>query len=100
MRFLYYRKGEMIVKKYPHAKCPGHKTTNKGDMKGITITSNDGSVNVIPVLSIDAKTIVFRAKCLMPPGRIEELENELTEKIGIKCVIIGPHTELAAVIDG
>lgn len=88
------------MRKYPHVKSPGYKGANSKEMKTIVITNNEGITNVIPILSIGTKMIVFRTKCLMTDRRVKELEQSLTDTIGIKCVVIDPHTELAAVVYG
>ncbi|RFZ78778.1 hypothetical protein DS742_11745 [Lacrimispora amygdalina] len=67
---------------------------------GIAFANDNGSVNVVPIISVGTEKIIFRTKCIMRKSDIEDIEKNLTEKIGIKCVVIDPHTELAAIIDG
>lgn len=70
------------------------------DIQGPVMIDNDGKVNVVPVISIDAKAIVFRT---ITPHRKEDreaMEKEYSDKIGIKCVVLDSRTELVAVIDG
>lgn len=75
------------------------KTVTQG-VPGIAFANDDGSVNVIPIISIGTKKMIFRTKCIMRKLDIEDIEKDLTKKIGIECVVIDPHTELAAIIDG
>lgn len=88
------------MRKYTYVKSPGHKKTSNREVKEIAIARDDGTFNVVPILSVDTKLIVFRTKCLMTDFKVKEIERKLSEDIGIKCIVIDPHTELAAVIDG
>jgi len=61
---------------------------------------NAAKVNVVPVISIDSKMIVFRTITPYRKCDREELAKEYTDKLGIKCEVIDARTELVAVIDG
>jgi len=70
------------------------------DIPGLVMIDNDGKVNVVPVISIDSKMIVFRTITPYRKCDREELAKEYTDKLGIKCEVIDARTELVAVIDG
>lgn len=67
---------------------------------GLVMIDNNGKVNVVPVISIDSKMIVFRTVTPYRPVDRDALAKEYTYKLGIKCEVIDARTELAAVIDG
>lgn len=71
-----------------------------GNIPGLVMINSDGKANVVPVISIDSKMIVFRT---ITPFRKEDREaiaKEYTDKLGVKCEVIDCKTELVAVIDG
>lgn len=70
------------------------------DIPGLVMIDNNGKVNVVPVISINSKLIVFRTVVPFRPTDREALAKEYTDKLGIKCEVIDAKTELVAVIDG
>ena len=70
------------------------------NIPGLVMIDSDGKANVIPVVSIDSKVIVFRTICPMRKEDRETIAKEYTDKLGIKCEVINSTTELVAVIDG
>lgn len=64
----------------------------------ITLENNGLNVENITVIPKDVDMIVLKAtSTMMPRKMIEANEKYLTEKFGIKRVIIGPHEKIEAV---
>lgn len=70
------------------------------DIRGLVMIDNNGKVNVVPIISIDSKMMVFKTVVPYRKEDREALAKEYTNKLGIKCEIIDAETELVAVIDG
>ena len=66
---------------------------------GIVFANNDGSTNVVPIISVGSK-VVFRTTTPSSIERREELAKEYTDKLGIECEVVNFGVELMAVIDG
>lgn len=70
------------------------------NIPGLVMIDSDGKTNVIPVISIDSKMIVFRTIYPMRKEDRETIAKEYTHKLGVKCEVIDLKTEMAAIIDG
>ena len=69
-------------------------------MPGIAFANNDGSVSVVPIISVDTKALIFQSDVALITSHKKELEKEYTERTGIECIILDGRAKLAAVIDG
>ena len=83
------------------SKCGGDEVGVIGSLlpKGgcLALVDELGKVKAIPIFSKDTELLVFRTVVPYRKEDREEMSKELTEKIGIKCVVIDVRTELVAV---
>lgn len=61
---------------------------------------NNQKVNVIPIITVDTKALIFQSDVLLTTNCKKELEKEYTERTGIECIILDGKAKFAAVIDG
>lgn len=57
-------------------------------------------LNVVPIVSIGTKSLVFETDTKLTVWAKMEFEREYTQRLGIDCVVIDGGNKLAAIIDG
>lgn len=59
-----------------------------------------GKLNVVPIVSIGTKSLVFQTDTKHTVWTKMAFEREYTQRLGINCVLIDGGNKLAAIIDG
>ncbi|GEM_PF-6292456 len=77
-----------------------NKIKHCNSIPGFAIANSNGTVNVVPIISVDSKALILQTDTNLAPGYKEELEKKYTERTGIECIILDVKAKLAAVIDG
>lgn len=67
---------------------------------GFAFVDKNNKVNVVPIISVGTKALVFQTDTKLTVWAKMEFEREYTQRLGIDCVVIDGGNKLAAVIDG
>ncbi len=67
---------------------------------GFAFVDKNNKVNVVPIISIGTKALVFQTDAKLTVWAKMAFEREYTQRLGIDCVLIDGGNKLVAVIDG
>lgn len=67
---------------------------------GFAFVDKNNKVNVVPIIAVDTKALIFQSDVPLVTSYKKTLEKEYTERTGIECIILDGRAKLAAVIDG
>nr|DAM14503.1 MAG TPA: hypothetical protein [Caudoviricetes sp.] len=97
---------EMVTPNKPHKnkECESGWVWRKKRMEdgklGFAFIDKNHKVNVVPIISINSKALIFQSDTKLTVWEKIEFEREYTQRLGIDCVVIDGGNKLALVIDG